>query len=208
MRETSRGSAWKRCSCHDAGRQNPEVLSPHRSVRLAKWSPSQTAYELGLWDLDNPPPISYHSVGKQIKRLEKALGATWTGTDDTVRDLEWLCHTLIAATIPRKHRKKITAVSMDSKIIESWAVSKIYVKEKDALAEHRLKERERIDMTEPTLPTVTGPITNKIGEPAPTGGSSAAMTLMPDSDTKPPPTEKKPTSCSDTTCISLHRSLR
>ena len=131
--------------------------------------PTQIAYELGLWDPDNPPPISYHSVCKQIKRLENALGATWTGTDDTVRDLDWLCHTLIAATIPRKHRKKITAASMDSKIIESWGVSKIYVKEKDALAEHRLKERERIDMPEPTLPTVTGPITNKIGEPGPDG---------------------------------------
>ena len=52
--------------------------------------PSQTAYELGLWDPDNPPPISYHSVCKQIKRLEKAsepLGpaqttpsGTWTGS--------------------------------------------------------------------------------------------------------------------------------
>ena len=149
-----------------------KILKSYRRTdvcALLNGLPSQTAYELGLWDLDNPPPISYHSVGKQIKRLEKALGATWTGTDDTVRDLEWLCHTLIAATIPRKHRKKITAVSMDSKIIESWAVSKIYVKEKDALAEHRLKERERIDMTEPTLPTVTGPNTNKIGEPGPDG---------------------------------------
>ena len=131
--------------------------------------PSQTPYELGLWDPDNPPPISYHSVCKQIKRLEKALGATWTGTGDTVRDLDWLCHTLIRASIPRKHRKRITAVSMDSKIIESWGVSKTYVKEKDALAEHRLKERERIDLTEPTLPTVTGPIIYKIGEPGPDG---------------------------------------
>ena len=109
-----------------------KILKSYRRTdvcALLNGFPSQTAYELGLWDPDNPPPISYHSVCKQIKRLEKALGATWAGKGDTVRDLDWLCHTLIRASIPRNHRKKITAVSMDSKIIESWGVSKTYVKQ-------------------------------------------------------------------------------
>ena len=74
-----------------------KILKSYRRTdvcALLNGLPSQIAYELGLWDPDNPPPISYHSVCKQIKRLENALGATWTGTGDTVRDLEWLCHTL------------------------------------------------------------------------------------------------------------------
>ena len=125
--------------------------------------PSQIAYQLGLWDPDNPPPISYHMVCVQIQRLERALGATWTGTGDTVGDLVWLCHTMIEAGIPRKYRKKIKTITFDGKVIESWGVSKIFVKEKDALAEHRLKEREQADLDEPELPAITGPITNEIG---------------------------------------------
>ena len=63
----------------------------------------------------------------------------------------------------------ITAISLDSTMVESWAVSRVYVKEKDLLAEHRLKTRDSIDATEPTLPTVTGPITNQIGKLGPDG---------------------------------------
>ncbi len=131
--------------------------------------PSQVAYQLGLWDPDNPPPISYHAVCVQIQRLEESLGATWTGTGEAVRDLAWLCHTLIAAGVPRKWRKNIKSITFDSKVIESWGVSKTFVKEKDALAEHRLEEREQTDLDEPDLPTVTGPITYEIGTFGPDG---------------------------------------
>jgi len=130
---------------------------------------SQVAYQLGLWDLDHPPPVSYHAVCVQIQRLEKALGATWTSTSESVRDLAWLCHTLIDTSIPRKDRKMIKAITFDSKVIESWGVSKTYMKEKDALAEHRLKERERADLDEPDLPTITEPVTNEIGTFGPDG---------------------------------------
>ena len=131
--------------------------------------PSQIAFQLGLWDLDNPPPVSYHALCEQVQRLEEALGATWTGTSDTVRDLDWLCRILITAGIPRKYRKLITAVSLDSKIIESWGKSQIRMSEKDALAEHRLREREDANLMEPTLRTDKGPTTNKIGKPGSDG---------------------------------------
>ena len=125
---------------------------------------SQVAYAVGLWDLDNPPTISYHAVCDQIQRLESALGTTWKGADGTVRDLAWFCRAFIAATIPDEYQKMIATIAIDSTIIAAWARTQLYDLEKDLLAAHRFKAREIIDLTEPTLPTVTGPITNKIGD--------------------------------------------
>ena len=125
---------------------------------------SQVAYAVGLWDLDNPPPICYHAVCDQILRLERALGTTWIGADDIVRDLAWFCHALIAATIPDEYREMITTIAIDSTIIAAWARTQLYDLEKDLLAAHRLKALENIDLDEPELPKVTGPFTNKIGE--------------------------------------------
>ena len=125
---------------------------------------SQVAYAVGLWDLDNPPPICYHAVCDQILRLERALGTTWIGADDIVRDLAWFCHALLAATIPDEYRMLITTIAIDSTIIETWARTQLYELEKDLLAAHRLKALEKIDLDEPKLPKVTGPFTNKIGE--------------------------------------------
>ena len=57
----------------------------------------------------------------------------------------------------------ITACSIDAKVLESWGVSKTYVKEKDALAEHELAARDKADLAEPELPTVNDPFTYEIG---------------------------------------------
>ena len=123
--------------------------------------PSQVAYELGLWDPDNPPPVSYHSVCDQIQRVEEALGAKWTKEIEAIFGLDWMCHTFVNTTIPRRYRKTITAVSMDSKVIESWGASKTFKKEEDALAEHELAARDQANLPEPTLPTATGPFTHE-----------------------------------------------
>ena len=125
--------------------------------------PSQIAYELGLWDIDNPPPVSYHSVCDQKQRLEEALGAKWTEEIEAIFDLDWICHTFVKATVPRRFRRMITACSIDAKVLESWGVSKTFVKEKDALAEHELAARDKADLAEPELPTVNGPFTYEIG---------------------------------------------
>ena len=125
--------------------------------------PSQIAYQLGLWDLDNPPPVSYHSVCDQMQRLEEALGPKWAEEIEAIFDLDWMCHTFVKATVPKRYRRLITAGSIDAKVLESWGVSKTFVKEKDALAEHELAARDKADLPEPELPTVTGPFTYEIG---------------------------------------------
>ena len=149
-----------------------EILGSYRRTDLCavlNGLPSQIAYQLGLWDPDNPPPVSYHSVCDQIQRLEEALGVTWTETLDAIFDLDWICHTFLKVTVPRRYRRMITACSIDAKVLESWGVSKTFVKEKDALAEHERVARDKADLAEPTLPTVTGPFTNKIGKFGPDG---------------------------------------
>ncbi len=125
--------------------------------------PSQIAYQLGLWDLDSPPPVSYHSVSDQMQRLEKVLGPKWAEEIEAIFDLDRICHTFVKATIPRRYRRMITACSIDAKVIESWGVSKTFVKEKDALAEHERAARDEADLAEPELPAVSGPFTYEIG---------------------------------------------
>ncbi|MDE0352056.1 MAG: hypothetical protein OXM57_05155 [bacterium] len=149
-----------------------KILGSYRRTDLCavlNGFPSQVAYQLGLWDMDNPPPVSYHSVCDQIQRLEEVLGAKWTEKLEAIFDLDWICHTFVNVAVPRRVRKMISAVSIDSKVIESWAVSKNFKKEEDALAEHELAAREEADLAEPTLPEVTGPFTYEIDTPGPDG---------------------------------------
>ena len=130
---------------------------------------AKVGYELGLWSPEDIRPIAYDAVRKQIKRLEDGLDEGWTGRDGTPRDLAWFCHTFIAATIPHKYRQMIEAISLDSTVSPTWAITHDYRKEKDALAEYQLESLETPDLPEPELPAPTTSQTRKVGKRGPDG---------------------------------------
>ena len=130
---------------------------------------AKVGYELGTWTPEDTRPITYDTVRKQHKRFEGGLDEGWTGSDGTPRDLAWFCHTFIAATVPYKYRQMIEAISLDSTVSATWAVTHDYRKEKDALAEYQLESLEDPDLPEPELPTPTTSQTGKVGDLGPDG---------------------------------------
>ena len=130
---------------------------------------AKIGYEVDLWTSEDTRPIPYDTVRKQQKRFEGGLDEGWTGSDGTPRDLAWFCHTFIAATIPHKYRQMIEAISLDSTVSPTWAVTHDYRKEKDALAEYQLASLEDPDLPEPELPIPSTTETGKVGEPGPDG---------------------------------------
>ena len=130
---------------------------------------AKVGYALGLWTRDHFEPVTYEMVRKQLKRLENTLAEGWTGPNGRKRDLAWFCHTFIAATIPDRYRPTIEAVAVDSTVSPTWAVTRDFRLEKDALAEHRLASLETPDLPEPELPTTGGTGGGRVGSVGPDG---------------------------------------
>ena len=63
----------------------------------------------------------------------------------------------------------IEAISLDSTVSLTWAVTHDYRKEKDALAEYQLESLETPDLPEPELPAPTTSQTTKVGKLGPDG---------------------------------------
>ena len=111
-----------------------------------------TVGELGLCERGaHWTPLTYTTVAKQVKRLERALRAGWVDDDGTVCDLEWLNHALLTASIPPEARAAITACAVDSTPFEAWAVTRDYSRVRDPVVEHRRDVLENPDLPEPDL---------------------------------------------------------
>ena len=92
--------------------------------------------ELGLWDSKNRDPITYTMVVKQIQRLEVALIEVWYTSDDAQRDLDWICHTFLAAAIPTELKTNSTAISLDWTALETNAVTKDFRTDQEVRDQH------------------------------------------------------------------------
>ena len=123
------------------------------------------AAELGLADDDGcPVTMRYKTLARSIKTLERCLRRGWYA--DGVRcDLGWYANAMAAASVPRRIRRSVTAVAVDSTPVKGWAVTRTYAKQADVadaarkhLAEHaKLKNdpfaKHRRDVLEdPDLP--------------------------------------------------------
>ena len=110
---------------------------------------------LGLLDKNgNRRPAPYKALCKMIKKLERKL--TWGWNFGDVRcDKEWFNQQMITATVPRKIRRSVTAVAVDSTPVPGWARTLHYTKqsdlEKDAYAHHRKAVLDSPDRPEPEL---------------------------------------------------------
>lgn len=83
---------------------------------------AEVAYKLGLSSTEARTLFSYNMVNKQCLRLEKALKQGWTDDEDGTKcGFNWFSHCLLKAIIPRKLRRRITAVAADSTFVFSWA---------------------------------------------------------------------------------------
>ena len=87
---------------------------------------------LGLWTLDERPPVTYTTVVKQLNRLEIALWETWFASNGDVRSLGWFMQTFLSSTLPWELKPEITTVALDWTPIQTWAVTKDYRIEEEA----------------------------------------------------------------------------
>ena len=83
---------------------------------------AEIAFKLGLCSTKARTLFSYNLVNKQCLRLENALKEGWTDDEDGTKcGFNWFSHCLLEALIPRKLRRRITAVAADSTFVFSWA---------------------------------------------------------------------------------------
>ena len=111
------------------------------------------AQMLGLLDQHgNFKPIRFKRVAYQILKFEALL---WLGWDSgaTRCDLRWFSNAMLMASVPRRIRRQINAVAVDSTPVKAWARTMHYVKQydidKDAFAMHREQVLENPDLPEP-----------------------------------------------------------
>lgn len=158
------------------GRRGPKVLFPWKAllvcIQLAG-SLSSKSYrrsdvttvlhglhpvvkeELGLIDdKGNPKVIAHKLVNKMHKRLERLLRLGWNS--GSVRcNMAWFIQGMIKASVPRKIRRSVTAVAVDSTSVPAWARTRCYGKQadlnKDAYARHRKAILNNPNLPEPEL---------------------------------------------------------
>ena len=103
----------------------------------------------GKWNVP-----TYKSLNWMIKRLERRLRSGWI-SGDTVCDLDWYAASMLRASVPRRVRRSVKTIAIDSTAVESWACSKEFTKqqalEKDAYANYRKASLENPDLPEPEL---------------------------------------------------------
>lgn len=111
------------------------------------------AQMLGLLDQHGDfKPIRFKRVACQLLRFEALLWLGWNS--GAVRcDLGWFSNAMVAASVPRRVRRQIKAVAVDSTPVKAWARTIHYVKQdhidKDALAMHREQILDDPDLPEP-----------------------------------------------------------
>ncbi len=99
------------------------------------------AQELGVIDEKGKRKmISNKVVNKMHKKLERRLRLGWKS--GSVRcNMGWFTQSMIKASVPRKIRRSVTAVAVDSTSVPAWARTLCYGKQadlnKDAYARHR-----------------------------------------------------------------------
>ncbi len=114
----------------------------------------EIAQMLGLLDQHgNFKAIRFKRVAYQILKLEALL---WLGWDSgaTRCDLRWFSNAMLEASVPRRVRRQIKAVVVDSTPVKTWARTIHYVKQdhidKDAFAMRREQILKNPDLAEPT----------------------------------------------------------
>ena len=123
-------------------------------LALAGLKPS-IARSLGVLDADGQWHIpSYKSANRMIKRMERALRSGWL-SGDTVCDLDWFAASMIRASVPRRVRRSVKTIVIDSTAVYAWGCTKEFTKqkelEKDAYAHYRKMSLEHPDLPEPEL---------------------------------------------------------
>ena len=89
------------------------------------------AAELGLVDDHGLPIIvKYKTVARSLRVLEWRLRLGWY-SDDVRCDLEWITHAMVSASVPRRIRRTVKVVAVDSTPIEAWSAPRIYTKQAD-----------------------------------------------------------------------------
>ena len=89
-------------------------------LALAGLKPS-IARSLGVLDADGQWHIpSYKSANRMIKRMERALRSGWL-SGDTVCDLDWFAASMIRASVPRRVRRSVKTIVIDSTAVYAWA---------------------------------------------------------------------------------------
>ena len=113
------------------------------------------AQELGVIDeKGNWKTISHKVVNKMHKKLERRLRLGWNS--GSVRcNMGWFTQSMIKASAPRKIRRSVTAVAVDSTSVPAWARTLCYGKQadlnKDAYALHRKAILKDPNRSEPEL---------------------------------------------------------
>lgn len=154
--------------------------------------PMRDSEEWGFVGPNGWDQATYRVAAEQQKRLEDALREGWD-TKDGRRDMTWLAGRLLGASIPRRMRRQIRAIAVDSTDNESYALTKEFTKEKelrardaqrkganskkfdpdkvlghDPMVQYIESALEDPDAEEPSLPAPDAP-SHKIGELGPDG---------------------------------------
>ena len=119
-------------------------LSSYLREDIAAWLAGLKSSDAEALGLTGPgtgrEPISYNMVCDQFGRLEAALAHGWTDIDGTLWDAERFAETLVHASVPPEIAAKVLAVAVDETDYPTWAVSRRYIPEKDALAERAVAD--------------------------------------------------------------------
>lgn len=104
------------------------------------------------WDLS-----AYRAVADQQKRLEDALGEGWDTTDGR-RDMAWFACRLLGESIPRRIRRQIPAIAVDSTDNEAYALTKEFTKEKELRARDAERKGVRLEKFDPEKALAQDPL--------------------------------------------------
>ena len=116
---------------------------------------SSVARELGILDEKGKWTIpSYKTVCRMFKKLEEGLLEGWND-GETRCDLEWYAASLLRASVPRKVRRSVDTIVIDSTAVKAFGCTSVYAKqkelEKDAYANYRKESLENPDLPDPEL---------------------------------------------------------
>ena len=97
------------------------------------------AADLGLVDAHGcPTVIRYKTLARTIKVLERWLWWGWYADGEQCNPV-WFANAMVAASVPRRIRRTVTAVAVDSTPWKAWSVSRTYAKQSDLTKQAGLK---------------------------------------------------------------------
>ena len=108
------------------------------------------ARQLGLRSGADGPEAGYKIIHKALRKIEKSLRKGWVDevekdgeTTKTDCDLQWFAKNFIRASIPACWASKIKACAVDTTPFETYAVTRVYEREKDT---GKLKKMEQDEL--------------------------------------------------------------